>query len=129
MYILLALIGLKSLSRKLKNISQKPLVKNSLWELLAKAINVGCQAVYFTVIVRVLGAENYGAFVGITALAALIFPFANLGSGDVLIQQVSRDRKVFASYWGNALIVILVTSLLLTLITYWCSPLVFPNIT
>jgi O-antigen/teichoic acid export membrane protein len=124
-----ALTKLKNLSRQLKNISQKPLVKNSLWELLAKVIYVGCQAAYFTVIVRVLGAKNYGAFVGITALAALIFPFANLGSGDVLIQQVSRDRKVFANYWGNALIIILVTSLLLTFITYCFSPIVFPKIT
>lgn len=124
-----ALTRFKNLSRKLKNISQKSLVKNSLWELLAKAINVACQAAYFTIIVRVLGAENYGAFVGITALAALIFPFANLGSGDILIQQVARDKKVFASYWGNALIIILVTSLLLTLITYFFSPLIFPNIT
>lgn len=120
---------MKNLARKIKQISQKPFVKNSLWELLAKIINVLCQAAYFTVIVRVLGTENYGAFVGITALAALIFPFANLGGGDILIQQVSRDKKVFASYWGNALIIILVTSLLLTLITYVCSPLIFPNIT
>ncbi|NJR47788.1 MAG: flippase [Hyellaceae cyanobacterium CSU_1_1] len=120
---------MKNLGQKIKKISQKPFVKNSLWELLAKIINIGCQAAYFTVIVRVLGAENYGAFVGITALAALIFPFANLGSGDILIQQVARDKKVFASYWGNALIIILVTSLLLTLITYFFSPLIFPNIT
>lgn len=124
-----ALIDLKNLGQKIKKISQKPFVKNSLWELLAKAINVACQAAYFTIIVRVLGAENYGAFVGITALAALIFPFANLGSGDILIQQVARDKKVFASYWGNALTIILVTSLLLTLITYFFSPLIFPNIT
>ncbi len=123
------LIVLKNLIQKLKNISQKSLVKNSLWELLAKAINIGCQAAYFTVVVRVLGTENYGAFVGVTALAALIFPFANLGSGDVLIQQVSRDKKVFSVYWGNTLIIVLVASLLLTLIAYSISPFIFSNIT
>ena len=123
------LIILKNLIQKLKNISQKSLVKNSLWELLAKAINIGCQAAYFTVVVRVLGTENYGAFVGVTALAALIFPFANLGSGDVLIQQVSRDKKVFSVYWGNTLIIVLVASLLLTLIAYSISPFIFANIT
>ena len=122
------LVILKNLSRKLKNISQKPLVKNSLWELLAKAINLGCQAAYFTLIVRVLGTENYGAFVGITAFAALIFPFANLGSGDVLIQQVTRDKKLFPAYWGNALLIVLIASLSLTLVAYSISPTVFPNI-
>ena len=90
------MVILKNLIQKLKSISEKSFVRNSLWELLAKAVNIGCQAAYFTVVVRVLGTENYGAFVGITALAALIFPFANLGSGDVLIQQVSRDKKVFS---------------------------------
>lgn len=122
------LLILKKLRQKLKHISQKSIVKNSLWELLAKLVNIGCQAAYFTVIVRVLGTENYGAFVGITALAALIFPFANLGSGDVLIQQVSRDRKVFSTYWGNALIIICIASLLLTTIAYFISPFIFAEI-
>ena len=96
---------------------------------MAKAVNIGCQAAYFTVIVRVLGTENYGAFVGVTALAALIFPFANLGSGDVLIQQVSKDQKVFSTYWGNGLIIILVASLFLTSTAYFLSPFILSNIT
>lgn len=120
---------MKSLGRKLKTISQKSLVRNSLWELLAKAVNIGCQAAYFTIVVRVLGTENYGAFVGVTALAALIFPFANLGSGDVLIQQVARDKQTFSVYWGNALAIICGASLFLALIAYLCFPFIFPNIT
>ena len=120
---------MKNLSQKLKSILQKSLVKNSLWELLAKAVNIGCQAAYFTIVVRVLGAENYGAFVGITAFAALIFPFANLGSGDILIQQVSRDRKVFASYWGNTLVIVSCVSLFLAFAAYFISPLLFLKIT
>ncbi len=117
-----------NISKKIRNFSQKSYVRNSLWEFLAKIINIGCQAGYFTVIVRVLGAENYGAFVGITALAALIFPFANLGSGDVLIQQVSRDRKAFATYWGNALVIVCCASLSMTLAAYFISPIIFANI-
>ena len=120
---------MKNPSQKLKNILQKSLVRNSLWELLAKAVNIGCQAAYFTIVVRVLGTENYGAFVGITAFAALIFPFANLGSGDILIQQVSRDRKVFASYWGNTLVIVSCASLFLAFAAYFISPLLFSSIT
>ena len=117
----------KNLSQKLKTISQKSLVRNSLWELLAKAINIICQAAYFTVIVRVLGTENYGSFVGVASLAALIFPFANLGSGDVLIQQVSRQKKVFSTYWGNTLAIVFAASLLLTTIAYFSSAIIFSN--
>ena len=85
---------MKKIRQKLNNLAQKPLVKNSLWELIAKVINIICQAAYFTLIVRLLGTENYGSFVGIASLAGLIFPFASLGSADVLIQQVSRQKKV-----------------------------------
>ncbi|MGF1539572.1 MAG: flippase [Pleurocapsa sp.] len=118
-------MGLKIIKQKLKNILQKSLVKNSLWELMAKAVNIFCQAAYFTIIVRVLGTENYGSFVGIASLAALIFPFANLGSGDILIQQVSRDKREFYTYWGNTLLIVLLASLLLTIIAYFSSPLIF----
>ena len=65
---------------------------------------------------------------GITALAALVFPFANLGSGDVLIQQVSRNKKVFSTYWGNALIIVCFASLLLTIMAYFISPIIFSSI-
>ncbi|BAZ43950.1 polysaccharide biosynthesis family protein [Chondrocystis sp. NIES-4102] len=93
---------------------------------MAKVVNITCQAAYFTIIVRILGKENYGSFVGIAALAGLIFPFANLGSADVLIQQVSRDKKVFYTYWGNTLIIVFVASLLLTIVAYCISLLFFP---
>ena len=116
---------MKNINSKLKNIFQKSLVKNSLWQLLAKIVNLGCQAVYFALIVRVLGTENYGAFVGITSLAALIFPFADLGSGDILIQQVAKEKKVFSNYWGNALLIVFVASIFLTVIAYLFSPLIF----
>ena len=111
--------------KKLKSVLQKSLVKNSLWELLAKGVNIICQATYFAIIVRVLGAENYGAFVAIASLAALIFPFADLGSGDILVQQVSRDKKVFSTYWGNALLMVLSASLFLTVATFLLSPIIF----
>ena len=116
---------LKNLTQKLKNISQKSLVRHSLWELLAKAINLTCQAAYFTVIVRVLGTTNYGSFVAVASLAALIFPFANLGSGDVLIQQVSREKKVFPTYWGNTLLIVFGASLLLATIACFGSTIIF----
>ncbi|GAB4546558.1 MAG: hypothetical protein Tsb0014_41100 [Pleurocapsa sp.] len=94
---------------------------------MAKVINIICQAAYFTLIVRILGTENYGSFVGIASLAGLIFPFASLGSADVLIQQVSRQKKVFANYWGNTLLIVFIASQLLTVIAYGMSLWFFPS--
>ena len=118
---------MKNLTQKLKSLSQKSLVRNSLWELFAKAINLVCQAVYFAVIVRVLGTANYGSFVALGSLAALIFPFANLGSGDILIQQVSRQKKLFPIYWGNTLAIVFSASFILATIAYFGSSIVFAN--
>ncbi len=94
---------------------------------MAKAVNIICQAAYFTIVVRVLGTENYGSFVGIASLAGLIFPFATLGSADVLIQQVSRDKKVFSTYWGNSLAILFGASLVLTIVAYFISLFFFPH--
>jgi O-antigen/teichoic acid export membrane protein len=51
-----------------------------------------------------LGAQNYGAFVGVVGLVGILLPFATLGSGFVLIQNVSRDKHQFRENWGRALL-------------------------
>ena len=61
------------------------------------------RAAYFLIIPRALGVEQYGLFVGITSLAAVLAPYASLGMGNLLIKNVSRDRKLFRVYWGNSL--------------------------
>jgi O-antigen/teichoic acid export membrane protein len=52
-----------------------------------------------------LGVSEYGAFVAAAALVAILSPFVSLGTGDLLIKHVSRDRNEFPVWWGNALVV------------------------
>jgi len=54
-------------------------------------------------IARSLGVEEYGAFVGVVALVAILSPFAPMGWGQILIRNVARDRDTFCASWGNAL--------------------------
>jgi len=70
---------------------------------MGQGMRLVVQAAYFTVIARSLGASNYGAFVGVVALVGIVFPFGTLGSGQLLIKNVSRDKGLFATYWGRAL--------------------------
>jgi O-antigen/teichoic acid export membrane protein len=70
---------------------------------MGQGMRLVVQAAYFTVIARSLGASNYGAFVGVVALVGIVFPFGTLGSGNLLIKNVSRDKALFATYWGRAL--------------------------
>ena len=74
-----------------------------------------------------MGTANYGSFVGISALASLLTPFVALGSDDILVKQVSVDRGVFPSYWGNNLLIVVVNSIVITSGLLLISGLIFPK--
>jgi len=94
---------------------------------LAQGVRLVLQAVYFVIIARGLGAEQYGAFVGATSLVAILAPFASLGGGNLLIKNVCRDRALFSEYWGNALFMILVSGLGLMVLVLFIAPKVLPE--
>ena len=79
------------------------LARNTWWMFLGNGLKVLIQAAYFIVIARSLGPDQYGAFVGVTALIQILSPFVGVGCGPLMIKNVARDRSVFAEYFGNAL--------------------------
>jgi O-antigen/teichoic acid export membrane protein len=111
----------------LNRFSKKSLVRNTLWMLMAQGLRIVLQAFYFVLIARALGADQYGAFVGATAFVAIFAPFASLGGGNLLIKNVSRNRELFNEYWGNALLMILVSGLILIGFILLASPLILPK--
>jgi O-antigen/teichoic acid export membrane protein len=72
--------------------------------LLGQGFKLLIQALYFTVIARSLGVQNYGAFVGVVGFVGILLPFATMGSGFLLIKNVSRDKHQFRENWGRALL-------------------------
>jgi O-antigen/teichoic acid export membrane protein len=52
---------------------------------------------------RTLGSREYGAFVGVVALVAVLSQFSSCGMEMILLRNVSRDRAQFAVTWGSAL--------------------------
>lgn len=103
------------------------LARNTLWMLFAQGIGLVLQAGYFVVIARSLGVQEYGAFVGATSLVSILAPFATLGSGNLLIKNVSRNRAVFREYWGNSLLMTFVFGLVLTVIVLLIAPITLPK--
>ena len=97
----------------LKSLFGRPLVRNTAWMLIGQGLRLVIQALYFIEIARSLGAANYGAFIGVVALVGIVFPFGALGSGNLLVKNVSRDQSLFAVYWGRALATTALTSSLL----------------
>ena len=108
-------------------LQQNSLATNTLWMLLAQGLRLVLQAGYFVIIARVLGPEQYGAFVGVTALISILAPFASLGGGNLLIKNVSRNKALFAEYWGNALWMIVVSGLGLFALVLLIAPATLPK--
>jgi O-antigen/teichoic acid export membrane protein len=85
--------------------------------LVWQGFRLTVSVIYFTVIARSLGAHNYGAFVAVVSLVAIVFPFGTMGSGILLIKNVSRNKSLFGIYWGRSLLTTTVASAVLSLAT------------
>jgi O-antigen/teichoic acid export membrane protein len=116
-------VALAMIESRLKSV----LVRNAVWMFLGQGLRLVIQALYFTVIARSLGARNYGAFIGVAALVGIVFPFATMGSGFLLIKNISRDQKLFSDYWGRALITTAASSSVLFVIVLLLSYVLLPR--
>jgi O-antigen/teichoic acid export membrane protein len=97
----------------LNQVAKSTLARNTAWMSIGQGMRLLIQATYFAVIVRTLGVNNYGAFVGVVALVGIAVPFGSLGSGNLLVKNVSRDPRLFPAYWGAALGITAIVSLVL----------------
>ena len=90
------------------------------WLLSGNGAAVLFQALYFLLMGRMLGAREYGAFVGVVALINVLSQFSSLGMEMVLLRTIARDRSAFAATWSRALTVSAVgfVVLLLAVVAY-----------
>jgi O-antigen/teichoic acid export membrane protein len=109
------------------NLLRSTLLKNTLWMTIGQGLRFIVQAMYFTVIARSLGATNYGAFIGASALVGIIYPFGALGGGTLLVRDVSRDRKCFNQALGTALTLIFVFGPVLVGLALFGSSYILPR--
>jgi O-antigen/teichoic acid export membrane protein len=91
------------ISARVGQLRRSLLVRNTVAMMAGSGARLLIQGGYFVLIARALGAEQYGAFVGVVALVGVLAPFAPLGTGQILIRNVARDRETFRHSWGNAL--------------------------
>ena len=102
------------------------LARNTLWVSVGQGTRLAIQAAYFALIARSLGVKNYGEFVGVVAAIGIFNPFGALGRGNILVQNVSRDRSLFASMWGTALFATLSCGSVLVGLAILISSMVLP---
>jgi O-antigen/teichoic acid export membrane protein len=102
------------------------LARNTGWMLLGLGLKLIVQALYFTVIARSLGPQNYGAFVGVVGLVGILLPFGTLGSGYLLIKNVARNKDQFQKYLGAALFTTSLSSSVLFALVVLASHFLLP---
>ena len=61
-------------------------------------------------------------FVAMTAMVGVVGPFAGMGGPSILLKNVSRDRSVLSVYWGNGLVIALVSGAALSAVILACGP-------
>jgi len=108
------------------NIPRSSLARNTIWMILGQGLRLVIQALYFVEIARSLGVRNYGAFIGVVALVGIVYPFGSLGSGNLLVKNVARDRSLFPVYWGRALTITLTFGLALIALVLALSRFALP---
>lgn len=80
------------------------------------------QIALFVIVARLLGPASFGAFVGVTALIAIISTFAGLACETLLVRNVARDRGTFAAGFGHGLILLAATTPILTGLVLLATP-------
>lgn len=103
------------------------LARNTLWMSMGQGLRLLVQAVFFTLIARALGADNYGSFVGVAALVGILYPFGTLGSGHLLVKSVARDKERFSVAWGDALVTTAIFGTVLVLAVILLSHSLLPG--
>lgn len=116
--------------KSLRHLFKSRLARNASWMLVGQGFKLLIQALYFTIMARSLGPQNYGAFVGVVGLVGIVSPFASMGSGYLLIKNVALDQCQFRKNWGSALMTILLSASILfgvvTLISRFLLPASIP---
>lgn len=110
----------------LKTFRNSPLARNTAWMMCGQGLRLLIQALYFVEIARSLGVRNYGAFIGVVALVGIVYPFGALGSGNLLVKNVARDKALFPVYWGRALVTTMTTGSLVFFLVLALSHFALP---
>ncbi len=94
--------------------------KNAVYMLIGQLSVALFQGVQFLIVARVLGPSEFGRVAGVVAITAVLLPFSGVGAGNVLVLRMARNDGDVRVYFGNALLVVVGSGLLLSLLAvFW----------
>lgn len=112
----------------LGTVGKHRLARHAGWMFAAQGARIALQGAYFIVIARALGTSGYGLFEAALAIIVILAPFAGWGTGQLLVMRVARDRTSFPVYWGNAILMTIVTAVPLTLLVVLVGGRLVPDL-
>jgi len=98
------------------------LASNACWLLVGQGFGLLLQAGYFIMLGRLLGAAEYGIYVGAVALVAILAQYSALGTHSVFLRHVSPDPGNFRCYWANLVVTTTVLGSVLAALLAWAGP-------
>jgi O-antigen/teichoic acid export membrane protein len=107
---------------KFRHIVTHRLVRDTASLTVGQFLRLVLQAIYFVTLARNLGPKQYGAFVAMAAMVAVVAPFAGMGGQNILMKNVAKDRSLLGLYWGNGLFLILISGLCFSGVILVCGP-------
>lgn len=87
------------------------------WMFGGQTVRLLLQAVYFLVLARALGAEEFGLLAAVVAVTAFLAPFAGWGSGNLLIRAGAQNASSQPKLLAAALTIVPILGVLLSLAT------------
>jgi len=109
------------MTRYWQRLQRSSIAKNTLWMLGGNGLKLVIQAVYFILIARSLEPAQYGAFVAVVAIAAIVSPFVGLGTSNLMIRNTSHDPESFSRSWGNGLLITFVSGAAALILVLSCG--------
>ncbi|ASK62281.1 hypothetical protein CFK37_08965 [Virgibacillus phasianinus] len=86
---------------------------NKVMTFVSQINKVVTFALFFILLGRYLGPEQFGIYTTILAIVTIFSGFSDLGYGHLIIQSVTKNKKNFNVYYGNGLFILLINILLL----------------
>ncbi len=85
------------------------------------------QGLVFIIIARSMGADGYGAFVSIIAIASMLSGLVGFGSHVLLTRDTALDQKKFNSAWGHTLLSLTISIPIIFVVYLLFAFFILPN--
>lgn len=101
---------------------ESSLTQSAALMFLGQGISLVCQAGYFVCLGRLLGAAEYGIYVGAVAMVAMLAQYSALGSHSVFLRYVSTEPQKFRLYWTNVMVTTVCLGSIFAMVLGWAGP-------